>query len=128
MNNMVDGDWKKDRIIFTPLNLYMEYILLSYNNYLKDHLDDEGYMYNNGNQSIQKGRIQFKYIVKQLISIVLGIFVLVTGFVNDAYYYGASIVMLCMIIWSFYDLTKEHNLIVSTKLPQLEKRGGNEDE
>ena len=94
----------------------------------ENHLDDEGYMYNNGNQSIQKGRIQFKYIVKQLISIVLGIFVLVTGFVNDAYYYGASIVMLCMIIWSFYDLTKEHNLIVSTKLPQLEKRGGNEDE
>lgn len=94
----------------------------------ENHLDDEGYIYNNGSQNVQKGKIQFKYIVKQLISIVLGVFVLVIGFVNDAYYYGASIVMLCMIIWSFYDLVKEHNLLVSTKLPQLEKRGGNEDE
>lgn len=37
---MVDEEWQKDRIIFTPTNLYMEYILLSYNNYLKDKLED----------------------------------------------------------------------------------------
>ena len=37
---MVDVDWKEDRIMFTPLNLYMEYILLSYNNYLKNNLED----------------------------------------------------------------------------------------
>ena len=37
---MVDENWKKDRIMFTPLNLYMEYILLSYNNFLKKKLDD----------------------------------------------------------------------------------------
>ena len=37
---MVDEEWQKDRIVFTPTNLYMEYILLSYNNYLKDKLED----------------------------------------------------------------------------------------
>jgi len=37
---MVDTEWQKDRIVFTPTNLYMEYILLSYNNYLKDKLED----------------------------------------------------------------------------------------
>ncbi len=37
---MVNAEWQKDRIIFTPTNLYMEYILLSYNNYLKDKLED----------------------------------------------------------------------------------------
>ena len=37
---MVDEEWQKDRIIFTPTNLYMEYILLSYNNYLKNKLED----------------------------------------------------------------------------------------
>ncbi|MBE6510143.1 MAG: winged helix-turn-helix transcriptional regulator [Methanobrevibacter millerae] len=52
---MVDGDWKKDRIIFTPLNLYMEYILLSYNNYLKDHLDDVDITY---------GELTYIYSVK----------------------------------------------------------------
>lgn len=33
-------NWQNDRIILTPTNLYMEYILLSYNNFLKEKLDD----------------------------------------------------------------------------------------
>lgn len=37
---MVKIDWKSDRIIFTPTNLYMEYILLSYNSFLKENLDE----------------------------------------------------------------------------------------
>jgi DNA-binding MarR family transcriptional regulator len=37
---MVSEEWQKDRIVLTPTNLYMEYILLSYNNYLKDKLED----------------------------------------------------------------------------------------
>ena len=37
---MVDAEWQKDRIVLTPTNLYMEYILLSYNNYLKNKLED----------------------------------------------------------------------------------------
>jgi DNA-binding MarR family transcriptional regulator len=37
---MVNAEWQKDRIVLTPTNLYMEYILLSYNNYLKDKLED----------------------------------------------------------------------------------------
>ena len=50
------------------------------------------------------------------------------NFVDDLYYYGSAVITLCLVIWSFYDLVKEHNLLVSTKLPQLEKRGGNENE
>lgn len=37
---MVNIDWETDRIVFTPTNLYMEYILLSYNNFLKENLDE----------------------------------------------------------------------------------------
>ncbi len=37
---MVDVNWESDRIVFTPTNLYMEYILLSYNSYLKEKLQD----------------------------------------------------------------------------------------
>lgn len=33
-------DWENDRILLTPTNLYMEYILLSYNNFLRKKLDD----------------------------------------------------------------------------------------
>lgn len=93
----------------------------------ENHLDDEGYVYNNTN-SKKREKIKFKYICKQLLSIILGLFVLFMNFVSDAYYYGTSIIILCLVIWSFYDLIKEHNLLVSTKLPQLEKRGGSENE
>ena len=37
---MVDVNWENDRIVLTPTNLYMEYILLSYNSYLKKKLED----------------------------------------------------------------------------------------
>lgn len=94
----------------------------------ENHLDDEGYMYNNVEVINKTRKIKFKHLFKQIVSILIGIFVLLANFVADAYYYGASIIMLCLVIWSFYDLIKEHNLLVSTKLPQLEKRGGNEDE
>ena len=93
------------------------------------HLDDEGYTYINEEKKTKKAKkIKFKYIYKQLIAIVLSTIILFSGLVHDAYYYGASIITLFLVILSFYDLTKEHNLLVSTKLPQLEKRGGNEDE
>ena len=38
--SMADVNWENDRIVLTPINLYMEYILLSYNNYLKNNLND----------------------------------------------------------------------------------------
>ena len=48
------------------------------------------------------------------------------NFVNDAYYYGAAIISLVVVLLSFLDLVKEHNILVTNKLPQLEKRGGDE--
>ena len=50
------------------------------------------------------------------------------NFVNDAYYYGAAIISLALVLLSFSDLVKEHNILVTNKLPQLEKRGGDESE
>ena len=67
-------------------------------------------------------------IIKQVIGISLGIFVLFMNFVADIYYYGAASIIFLLVILSFYDLVKEHNLLVSSKLPQLEKRGGSENE
>ncbi len=52
---MVEVNWKEDRIILTPINLYMEYMLLSYNNYLKDKLDDV---------SITHGELTYIYNIK----------------------------------------------------------------
>ena len=67
-------------------------------------------------------------LYKQIIAIIGGGIVLYLNPVDDFYYYGVAIISLFIIIVSFYDLVKEHNELVSNKLPQLEKRGGDENE
>ncbi len=71
---------------------------------------------------------KFKYAKKTILAAIVCTVALVCNFVDDTYYYGASIISFLLIIWSFYDLVKQHNLLVSSKLPQLEKRGGDENE
>ena len=46
--------------------------------------------------------------------------------VDDIFYYEAAIVSLGLVLFNFYSIIKKHNELVSTKLPQLEKRGGDE--
>lgn len=69
-----------------------------------------------------------KYLYKQIIAIIIGIIVLIVKPVNDVYYYEAALLSFIIIIVSFYDIFKEHNELVSNKLPQLEIRGGDEHE
>lgn len=51
--------WERDRILSTPSNLYMEYILLSFNNYLKQKLK---------NMPITYGELTYIYNIKQVES------------------------------------------------------------
>ena len=85
------------------------------------------------NSSIKKKKMSFseklnKYLYKQLIGIVIGVVILKINPVNDIYYYGGSLIVLLTVILSFKDLVKERNEIVSNPLPQLNKRGGDENE
>ena len=70
----------------------------------------------------------FRYTYKQLIAIMIALSVLVLEPVKDIYYYGSAFIAFLIIIFSFYDLVKEHNEIVSNILPQFGKRGGDEHE
>ena len=79
-------------------------------------------------KKIKKYKVKAKYWIKYLFSILLPILVIILNPVHDSYYYGASIIGLILIIWSFADLVKIHNTLVSRPIPQLEKRGGDESE
>ena len=57
---MVDVNWETDRIVLTPTNLYMEYILLSYNSFLKKKLKDVEITY---------GELTYIYNIKYFPSI-----------------------------------------------------------
>ena len=99
------------------------------------YLDDKGY---NEEEEVTDGKKKkkqktkmpfgkkfFKYLIKQTIGIVISILVLISGLPDDALYYGAAIISFALILISFFDITKQHNLLVSRKIPQLDKRGGN---
>ena len=72
----------------------------------------------------KKKKGNFKYTYKLWIAILLPIIAYFTHFAEDMVYYGAAFISLALVLWSFKDLVKEHNLLASNKLPQLEKRGG----
>lgn len=67
-----------------------------------------------------------------LVKPFLGIFsVLLVGTllpVNDIWYYVSTLFSLLMTIFSFVDIIKYHNLLATRKLPQFNKRGGDENE
>ena len=89
------------------------------------HSDDEGYT----SKNIEPAKIHtFKYYYKNLIAMILPILVLMSNTIVDYYYYVVAIITLILIVVSFKDLIKVHNLLVSNKLPQLNKRGGDESE
>ena len=70
---------------------------------------------------------KFPKIFKPLIGLIIAIAVFVLNPVSDVYYYGGAIASIVMTIWSFADLVKEINLLTTRKLPQLGKRGGDEN-
>ena len=66
-------------------------------------------------------------LVKPFIGLIIGIAIFLWNPVSDLYYYGGAIASILMTIWSFADLVKEINLLTTRKLPQLGKRGGDEN-
>jgi DNA-directed RNA polymerase subunit RPC12/RpoP len=62
--------------------------------------------------------------IKQVLGVIAGDLILLLQPTDDMFYYGASILILVLIVLSFYSLVKEHNMLSCSKPPQLEKRGG----
>lgn len=122
-------------IIFGPIGLYVLLIGGFRNQKYKQYTikeakeKDENIDESSSSTTENRKKIpKFKYIIKPILGIIMGVGVIFINFVNDIYYYGAALGILALIIWSFYDLVVEHNLLTKNKLPQLEKRGGRENE
>lgn len=79
-------------------------------------------------KKIKKGKRRLRFLYKEVIAFIITLLPIWTSAINDSFFYGSAIISLILIVFSFYDLVKEHNLLASNKLPQLEKRGGDENE
>ena len=125
-------------VIFSVISLIISCIISSSQlnkiSMIEKHYDDLGFtsVNNISKAQMKKTKIPFKekiknYLYKQVIGIIIGILVIIINPVNDIYYYCVSIVNFVLAIWTFHDIVKERNLLVSSKLPQLESRGGDEE-
>lgn len=77
---------------------------------------------------LRKKKIKLSQYIKLLIAILLSLGVVILHPVDDLYYYLISFASCILILFSFYDLVKLHNQLVSRPIPQLHKRGGDEHE
>ena len=113
-------------IIASAISLIISIVQSTQINSHEKHTDDKGYLSIIQDNKEEKSSI-FKLIIKEIIALILPLIVVVLQPVNDMYYYGASILSLLLVLLSFHDLVKEHNILTTSKPPQLEKRGGDEN-
>ena len=66
-------------------------------------------------------------IFKPIIGLLITIIIFLLKPADDIYYYVASFISIGFTIWSFYNIIKKINILTTRKLPQLEKRGGDEN-
>ena len=92
-----------------------------------NHFYDKGFSKQATNKNKSKYNFKGSYIIKFILSVLLSLFVIFTAPVEDYYYYGSAIIGLIFILWSFKDLVITYNMSVSRPIPQLEKRGGDEN-
>lgn len=104
-------------------------ILISNINKNKSLENDKGYL-NKTCRNIDKNTKKVKNDVG-LISILCPLFgfllpaaVMISGIVDDIYFYGAAIISCLLVLISFYDIVIKYNDLSKNKIPQLEKRGG----
>lgn len=115
-------------LIFSIISFLISSIQLNKIYKHNNHLDDKGVQYiNKDKKNKQVSKERTKYLYKQIISIITCIIILILNPVNDYIFYIGAFISFILTILSFKDLIKERNLLSSEKLPQLEKRGGDEN-
>lgn len=65
-------------------------------------------------------------LLKPLGAIALAVLILIVNPVSDLIYYGGAILCMGMVCLGILDIIKQHNVLTTRKLPQFNKRGGDE--
>ncbi len=66
-------------------------------------------------------------LIKPVLGAVASLVVIVWNPYQDYIHYAVAIAALALTVWTFVDIIKDHNRLTLRKLPQLGKRGGDED-
>ena len=63
-------------------------------------------------------------LIKPLLGIFIAGIVYLVSPAEDIYFYGAAALIMALIVWSFFDILRQHNKQTMRPLPQFDKRGG----
>ena len=66
-------------------------------------------------------------LIKPIAGIAISLVTIVLNPFEDTIYYACALVSLFLVVWSFRDMIKAHNRLTLRKLPQLGRRGGDEN-
>lgn len=66
-------------------------------------------------------------IAKPAAAILLAIVIGIWHPVSDLYYYGGAVISMGAVIWTLMDIIRRYNLLTTRKLPQFNRRGGDEN-
>ncbi|MBR6628032.1 MAG: hypothetical protein IKL04_08670 [Lachnospiraceae bacterium] len=66
-------------------------------------------------------------LIKPGISVILALLIAIWSPVNDIFYYIGAILCMLGVAWAQMDIMKRHNRLTTRKLPQLGRRGGDEN-
>ena len=69
----------------------------------------------------------FPVLAKPIAAILLAIVIIICNPVSDLYYYGGAIVSMGAVIWTLMDVIGRYNVLTTRKLPQFNRRGGDEN-
>lgn len=65
-------------------------------------------------------------LIKPLGGIALAVLILIANPVSDLFYYIGACVCMGTVLWAIMDIIKQHNVLTTRKLPQFNRRGGDE--
>ena len=76
------------------------------------------------------GRFKEKWrtLIKPLAGIVLAAAILLANPVSDWFYYIGAFASMGTVLWAILDIIRQHNMLTTRRLPQLNRRGGDENE
>ena len=69
----------------------------------------------------------FPVLIKPVAAILFALAVMIWNPVSDLYYYGGAVVSMAAVIWTLLDIIKRYNALTMRKLPQFNRRGGDEN-
>jgi hypothetical protein len=74
------------------------------------------------------GSDKMKVLWKPICGILIALGILIMNPVSDMYFWGGALASMFFVGWSFWDVVQEHNMLSTRKLPQFNRRGGDESE